>query len=117
MHGRAILNPPDAPQPEQPFTEPWQARVFALTVAMNEAGHFAWVQWADVFGRHLQGTRDGAGGYWRAWAAALEEMLARQGVAGEGDVAALAERWQAAAHATPHGKPILLENAGSDPEA
>ena len=111
------MNPHETPRPESPFTEPWQARIFALTVALNEAGHFAWADWAAVFGRHLKGTRDGDGDYWRAWAAALEEMLASQGVAGGADVAALAERWQAAAHATPHGKPILLENAGHVPLA
>ncbi|MCC5999621.1 MAG: nitrile hydratase accessory protein [Pararhodobacter sp.] len=105
------MNLSDVPQPDSPFAEPWQARVFALTVAMNEAGHFAWTDWAAVFGRHLQGTRDGAGDYWRAWAAALEEMLTQAGIADDAGVAALAERWQAAAHATPHGQPINLENA------
>ena len=105
------MNPSDAPVPESPFTEPWQARVFALTVAMNEAGHFDWPDWAAVFGRHLKGTRNGDADYWQAWAEALEEMLARHGVAEGGEVAALAERWQAAAHATPHGQPIVLENA------
>lgn len=107
------MNPHETPRPETPFTEPWQARIFALTVAMNEAGHFTWNEWASVFGVHLKGTRDGADDYWRAWAAALEAMLAQKGVSGAGDVAELAARWQAAAHATPHGKPILLENAGN----
>ncbi len=109
------MNQSDTPQPESPFTEPWQARVFALTVAMNEAGHFSWPDWAVVFGRHLKRSRDGADDYWRAWADALEEMLARGGVAGAGDIAALTERWQAAAHATPHGQPIELANADHAP--
>jgi hypothetical protein len=34
-------------------------------------------------------------------------------VAGASEVDNLAAAWQRAAHATPHGKPILLEN---DPE-
>lgn len=109
------MNPPDTPSPESPFTEPWQARLFALTVAMNEAGHFAWSEWASVFGAHLKGTCDGADDYWRAWALALEAILARHGVAGADDVTELAARWQAAAHATPHGKPILLANASVAP--
>lgn len=110
------MKPSDAPLDERPlsehpFSEPWQARVFALTVAMNEAGHFAWSDWASVFGGHLKGTRDGEGDYWRAWAAALEEMLARGGIADADGVAALTEKWQTAAHATPHGQPITLEAA------
>jgi len=37
-------------------------------------------------------------------------LIAGKGIAGHADVDALAEAWQRAAHATPHGKPILLEN-------
>ena len=48
-----------------------------------------------------------------AGCAALEKLLAAKGVAAPPDVDRLAEAWQRAAHATPHGKPILLEN---DPE-
>lgn len=111
MSGRAILNASDAPQPGSPFVKPWHARLFALTVAMNEAGHVEWSEWAALLGRHLLRAQDGDDDYWRAWAAALEEMLENQGIADASTVAALTQAWQAAAHATPHGQPILLENA------
>ncbi len=32
--------------PEPVFAEPWHAQVFAVTVALNEAGRFAWSEWA-----------------------------------------------------------------------
>ena len=44
-------------------------------------------------------------------AAALSSLLAERGVASEAEQVALSDRWARAAEATPHGKPILLENA------
>lgn len=89
--------------PEHPFTAPWQAQLFAMTVALNEAGAFPWSDWTELLGAELRRTDD----YWQAWDAALEAVLARLGIA-PAEVAALAERWQAAAAATPHGRPVLL---------
>ena len=33
----------------RPFNEPWHAQIFALTVHLNEQGHFAWKDWSKVF--------------------------------------------------------------------
>ena len=48
--------------------------------------------------------------YYEHWLAALEKLLAAKGVAATSEVDTLAAAWERAAHATPHGKPILLEN-------
>ncbi|MEC3862453.1 nitrile hydratase accessory protein [Mesobacterium sp. TK19101] len=98
------MNAPDAP-----FEEPWQAQVFAFTVALNEAGQFDWSEWAELFGPRVQGAE--AQDYWTIWSEALIAMLERKGIARAEDVQALTERWQAAARATPHGTPIVLEAA------
>ena len=95
--------------PDAPFEEPWQAQLFALTVALNEGGHFAWTEWAEVFGPRVQGV--GPEHYWDIWSEALVALLERKGIADASEVLALTERWQAAARATPHGKPILLSAA------
>lgn len=113
------------PQPGEPaFHAPWQARAFALTVHLHAAGLFTWQEWSAALGRHLgaaQGTgaldigaqppEAGAEAYFGAWLAALEEMLAARGLAGEAEVAGMAAAWQAAARATPHGQPIVLRDA------
>ena len=51
--------------------------------------------------------------YYDCWLRALEKLLAAKGVAAAARCRPAGRAWQRAAHATPHGKPILLEN---DPE-
>lgn len=97
------MNPPEAP-----FDEPWQAQLFALTVALNEAGHFTWSDWTAVFGPLIQHAD--AGSYWNIWSDALIALLEQSGIADAQEVQTLTERWQAAARATPHGTPIELGN-------
>ncbi len=92
--------------PEAPFAEPWQAKLFAMTVALNEAGHFSWTEWAAVFGPKVQ--NQAADDYWEAWSDALVTLLSDLGIAQTSDIQALTEDWKAAARATPHGTAIEL---------
>ena len=104
------------PQDAQTFAEPWQAQAFAMVVALHERGAFSWSEWAAALSAEVHradAARDG-GDYYEHWLAALEKLLAAKAVADRSEVDALAAAWQRAAHATPHGKPILLEN---DPAA
>ena len=96
---------------EPVFPTPWAARAFALTVALNERGFFSWPEWSESLGEQLaeaasSDSNDEA--YWRAWLAALEEMLGRKAIASEPLLAELREAWRRAAKATPHGEPIEL---------
>jgi nitrile hydratase accessory protein len=97
------------------FDEPWQAEAFAITVALHERGLFSWPEWAAALSAEVRKPGVAADGsdYYDCWLRALEKLLAAKGVAAPRDVDLLAEAWQRAAHATPHGRPILLEN---DPE-
>ncbi|TGT74539.1 nitrile hydratase accessory protein [bacterium M00.F.Ca.ET.159.01.1.1] len=95
------------------FAEPWQAEAFALTgVALHGKGLFSWSEWAEALSAEVKqpGAASDGHDYYEHWLAALETLLSRKGVAGKNDVDALAAAWERAAHATPHGKPILLEN-------
>ena len=40
-------------RPEPAFDAPWHAQLFALSVHLNEAGVFAWPDWAQRFGATL----------------------------------------------------------------
>jgi len=86
-----------------------------MTLALHEQGLFSWSEWAEALSAELKRPGVAADGsdYYDCWLRALEGLLAAKGVAAPSDVDALAAAWQRAAQATPHGKPILLEN---DPE-
>jgi nitrile hydratase accessory protein len=94
------------------FAEPWQAQAFALVVALHERGMFSWTEWADALSVEVKGPSAAGDGsdYYDHWLRALEKLLAAKGVAGTAEVDDLAAAWERAALATPHGKPILLEN-------
>jgi nitrile hydratase accessory protein len=101
---------PCSPEDAPAFAEPWQAQVFALTVALHEAGRFAWPDWAEAFGARLRDAAPDGSDYFDIWLATLEGLLVAHGDADREELHALAEAWQRAARATPHGRPILLEN-------
>jgi nitrile hydratase accessory protein len=59
--------------PEEPvFAAPWEARTFALTLALHERGLFTWEEWTSALGRTVD--RDD-GTYYEHWLAALEELV------------------------------------------
>ena len=102
----------DAPAPV--FEEPWHAQVFAITVALNEAGVFQWTDWADRFGAMLKQhglTRDLNGGsdYFHAWIETLEDFLADQKIALSNDLQVLKSAWVQAYLQTPHGQPVKIQ--------
>jgi nitrile hydratase accessory protein len=80
-----------------------------MTVALHERGLFGWSEWAKKLGAELKS----GDAYYDCWMRALEGVLAERGVAGPAEVDVVAAAWERAAHATPHGQPIVLEN---DPE-
>lgn len=95
---------------EPVFAEPWQAQVFALALALNERGVFTWAEWAETLGSALKGAAADGSDYYERWLAALEGLLVQKNIATVPEVADLTAAWHRAAEATPHGKPILLEN-------
>lgn len=102
-----------ASAPEPVFTEPWHAQLFALTVHLNEAGQFAWPDWAARFSatlaRHgLKKELDGGDDYFNAWLETLEALLADLAHAAPEDVERTRSAWEAAYLRTPHGQPVRL---------
>ena len=95
------------------FDEPWQAQLFALTVALNEAGHFGWPDWTRAFGatlkrRGAERAQDGSADYYAAWLETLEALLDASGGAPRTEAAAVKAAWDAAYRSTPHGKPVRI---------
>lgn len=100
-------------RPEPAFEEPWHAQLFALTVHLNEAGHFNWPEWAGAFAETLKEhglskELNGGDDYFNAWITTLERFLKAKGMAEAGEIAELKAAWEAACLSTPHGDPVRL---------
>jgi nitrile hydratase accessory protein len=95
---------PDLDEPV--FAEPWQAQVFALTIALHQAGAFTWTEWAAALGDRAKQT-DGEA-YYAAWLNALARLLAEKGLADGESLDALKAAWADAYRHTPHGTAVEL---------
>jgi len=96
------------------FAEPWEAQAFAMAVKLNEAGVFAWTEWAETLGAELHAYPERP--YYESWLAALETIVEAKGVMSHPERLARVEAWDRAARATPHGQPIELSRSGPVPE-
>lgn len=95
------------------FREPWEARAFAMAVALQDGGVFTWGEWASALGAQISqaqaaGDPDTGASYYRHWLATLERILADKGVTSAKMLARYYEAWDHAADRTPHGAPIQL---------
>lgn len=100
-------------RPEPVFEQPWHAQVFALTVHLNEAGHFAWSTWADAFGATLasegfERELNGGDDYFQAWLKTLEQFLGNQELANANEISRAKQAWTQAYLQTPHGEPVQV---------
>lgn len=100
--------PPGGHEPV--FAEPWQAQAFAMTVSLHATGLFTWSEWAQALGTQLKGAAPDGHDYYAHWLAALEVLILDRDIADVATIEALTAAWHRAAEATPHGKPILIEN-------
>lgn len=95
------------------FREPWEARAFAMAVALHDAGLFGWDEWATTLGAEIrraqgQGDPDTGDSYYRHWLATLEAIATAKGVTSPETLARYLHAWDHAADRTPHGAPIEL---------
>jgi nitrile hydratase accessory protein len=95
------------------FKAPWEAQAFAMTLSLHTRGVFAWREWADTLAAELaaaaaRGEPDDGSHYYEHWLAALEQLVARKKLIPGDELERRVDEWDAAARATPHGKPIEL---------
>jgi nitrile hydratase accessory protein len=103
---------PKSPDGDPIFAAPWQAAAFAMTMRLHEQGVFSWTEWADALSAelHKPGRKADGSDYYDCWVAALSQLVTKPCIASTPDLDAPTRSWQRAAKATPHGKPIALEN-------
>lgn len=95
------------------FKAPWEAQAFAMTVSLHARGAFSWREWADALASELataaaRGQPDDGTHYYEYWLAALEKLVAVKKLVPATELGRRVDEWDAAARATPHGKPIEL---------
>ncbi len=95
------------------FEQPWHAQVFALTVALHEAGCFSWPEWAGYLSAAIaqaqaQGDPDRGDTYYRHWLQALERLVLDKSLADPLALTSLRQAWRVAAERAAHGEPIRL---------
>lgn len=98
------------------FSAPWQAQALALQSALRDRGVISATEWAQALGDAIrraqqQGDADDGSTYWQHWLDALESLLIAKGLATADQLHALEHAWEAAAERTPHGQPIVLNEA------
>ena len=95
------------------FRAPWEAQAFAMAVVLHERGHFTWKEWAarladQIADATARGEDDDGSRYYYYWLAALEKLVADKRIVLADELRSRKDAWEAAAAATPHGKPIVL---------
>lgn len=77
------------------FEAPWESRLFGLTLALCQGGHFEWEEFrllliAEIGAFDAAGLEPGAWSYYACWRAALERALVSKGILGPLEVEARA---------------------------
>lgn len=97
-----------------PFSAPWQAQAFALTLALHEKGLFTWPEWTEALSAEIRARgsdpSDDGSRYYDHWLAALEGLVTAKQAATPERLGALRAAWDRSARATPHGQEIRIEN-------
>ena len=100
------MNPLDLTDPV--FNEPWEAQAFAMGVKLHEGGAFTWTEWAETLGAEIKSSDKP---YYEQWLGALEKIVEAKGLMSQIERLNRVEAWDRAAHATPHGQPIVLSRS------
>lgn len=109
----AALQPIRRAEGEPLFAEPWEAQALAMAVALQQAGAFTAVEWADALGAAIKraqaaGDPDDGSTYYQHVLSALEALVQEKNIASAALLAARKAAWVDAYERTPHGKPVEL---------
>ena len=95
------------------FRAPWEAQIFALICALQNAGALCLADWRVLLDEEIQlakerGGPDSDDRYYACCLAALEKWLLRANLASRKEISARIADWRAAYLNTPHGQPVEL---------
>ena len=104
------------------FSQPWEAKAFALAVRLSEAGYFTWQEWVRIFGQEIKAAQkrddpDLGDTYYHHWLNALEQICAVKRLVGRQDMRRRTATWRQAYLNTPHGRPVDLSAVFKDEQS
>ena len=102
--------------PAQPFEEPWQAQALAAAMSLVEEGLVTATEWSEALGAAIRraqarGDPDTGDTYYLHVLDAIETLLAEKNMVARSEMSNRKDDWEAAYRATPHGEPVVLDNA------
>lgn len=95
------------------LTEPWQAEVLALSIALQETGHISPAEWSTILGDEIEKARSAGDPaddttYYSHVLAALERIVAENELIPTKSLEQRRNAWEDAYRRTPHGQPVVL---------
>ena len=104
------------------FADSWEAEAFAIGKLLVAEGLVTPREWYDVISDEIRkaqaaGDPDRGDTHYQHWMSALERICVEKGLVDAGTLEEHVEIWGRAVANTPHGVPILFENAFSVPDA
>jgi nitrile hydratase accessory protein len=101
------------------FRAPWEARAFAMALALYERGLFTWGEWTAALADEIKraqaaGDPDTGETYYHHWLRALERLVGNKAAADRRTLARYQAAWHKAAMRTAHGAPIVLTDEDFD---
>ncbi len=95
------------------FSQPWEAKAFALAVRLSEDGWFTWPEWVRIFSQEIKAAQERSDSdlgdtYYQHWLNALERICAAKGLVDGENMRRRNETWRRAYLNTPHGQPVDL---------
>ena len=72
------------------FNSPWEAKAFAIVLALHQQGHYSWTEWAQALGGEIRaaGDEDDGTGYYLLWLSAAEKLIASKALVDESELLA-----------------------------
>jgi nitrile hydratase accessory protein len=81
-------------KPPRAFDQPWESRTFGAAIALSDAGPLDYERFRAALIDEIQGAAERP--YYEHWQAALERVLAEQGVVAPDELAARVEAHESA---------------------
>jgi nitrile hydratase accessory protein len=103
-------------QGEAPFNDSWEAEAYAMGNLLVKLNHLTSKEWMSLMAESIKeaqnhGDPDTGETYYHHWCRSIEKFCFRTGISDPDQHKEILDLWKKAVINTPHGVPLVLENA------